>query len=178
MSQSHGTPSPARRTRGPRASTLIAAAAVLALLPVSVLLGREWLALSRRSAALDAELATLSSRDLVLQRASAALAPQKFQVCNKSKDAVSVPWLAAVYHDGKRLRLFDPLRCSGWHGQDMAAGESRVLHFSSTEDESCNWSGSVVLYSMRLVRQTEDAPIAYNVAGPWRGFDRDCFTLE
>jgi hypothetical protein len=175
---SHRPTSPAAPRRGPQVSTLAAAAAVLVLLPLTLVLGREWQSLSRRSAARDGELATLSSRVAVLKLAGEALAPQKFQVCNKSRDALSVPWLAAVYHDGARLRLFDALRCGRWRGEEIAGGESRVLHFSSTEDEGCNWNGSVVFYSMRLVRQSEDAPVAYNVAGPWRGFDRDCFTVE
>jgi hypothetical protein len=175
---SHRKPPPASARRGPQPSTLAAAAAVLVLLPLTAYLGRQWLELSRRSAALEGELATLTSRGVVLKLAGDALSPQKFQVCNKSKDALSVPWLAAVYHDGTRLRLFDPLRCGGWRPQEIAGGESRVLHFSSTEDESCNWNGSTVFYAMRLVRQAEDAPVAYNVAGPWRGFDRDCFTVE
>lgn len=175
---SHAKPAPAAARRGPRLSTILASLAVVALLPLAALLGRQWLELKHRRAALETELATLTSRNAVLQRVAEDLQPQKFQICNKGKDPLGVPWLAAVYQDGHRLRLFDPLRCQGWRGEEIAGGESRVLHFSSTEEESCNWNGSVVFYAMRLVRQSEEAPVAYNVAGPWRNFDRDCFTLE
>lgn len=175
---SHKKPSSAATGCRLPLSTLLTACTVLVLLPLAAYLGREWLVLSHKSTQLDTELAELASRNVVLQRASEDLQASKFQICNKSKDALSVPWLAAVYSDGARLRLFDPLRCQGWRGEEMAAGETRVLHFSSAEDEACNWNGSVVFYAMRVVRQSEDSPVAYNVAGPWRGFERDCFTLE
>ena len=100
-------------------SVVAAAVAVALLLPLTVQLARRWHALSDRRARLETELATLSSRNVVLQRASDALSLSKFQLCNKSRDTLSLPWLAAVYHDGRRLQLFDPLRCQGFRPPEL-----------------------------------------------------------
>jgi hypothetical protein len=170
---------PPHRPARSRLHVSVVATAVLVaiLLPLTVHLARRWHALSDRRARLETELATLSSRNVVLQRASDALSLSKFQLCNKSRDALSLPWLAAVYHDGRRLQLFDPLRCQGFRPPELGGGESRVLNHSSTE-EGCNWNGSVAFYALHLERESEAGSHAYNVAGAWRGFDRDCFTVE
>ncbi len=175
---SHPPRRAAPRARSRLHVSVVAAAVVVALLlPLTVQLARRWHALSGQRARLETELATLSSRNVVLQRASEALSLSKFQLCNKSRDTLNLPWLAAVYHDGKRLQLFDPLRCQGFRPPELGGGESRVLNHSSTE-EGCNWNGSVTFYALHLERQSEEGSHAYNVAGAWRGFDRDCFTVE
>ena len=175
---SHPTRRPALPARSRLHVSVVAAAVlVLLLLPLTVQLARRWYALSGERAHLETELATLSSRNVVLQRASEALSLSKFQVCNKSRDTLSLPWLAAVYHDGKHLQVFDPRRCPGFRPPELGGGESRVLNYSSTE-EGCNWNGSVAFYALHLVRDSEEGSHAYNVAGAWRGFDRDCFTVE
>jgi hypothetical protein len=180
MSKTNSTPrspGPASRARSLHPSTLVAAVVVLLLLPVTWCAGRNWLELSRKQASLETELHTLTAKNAVLERAYDALPLQKFQVCNKSKDSLTIPWMAAVYHDGKQLRVFDSLRCRGWREHDVNAGESKVFNYSSTE-EGCNWNGAVAFYAFHMVRESEEGVHAYNVAGPWRGFDRDCFTVE
>ena len=158
-------------------STIVAGLVCLPLLLLSVHLGRGWNRLSRQEADLETELATLTARNAVLQPASDVLQNQKFQICNKSTDTLTIPWLAVAYQDGKQLRVFDALRCQGWRGQVLNPGQARVFNFSSPE-EGCNWNGSVAFYAFRLVRESDEGVRAYNVSGPWRGFDRDCFTVE
>jgi cell division protein FtsB len=168
---------PTRRRAGLHWTTIVAGLVCLPLLALAVHLGRQWHELSEHESALDAELATLTARNLVLQPASEALQNQKFQVCNKSTDTLTIPWVAAAYHDGKQLRLFDALRCQGWRPVVIGPGGTKVFNFSSTQ-EGCNWNGSVALYAFRLVRDSDEGVRAYNVSGQWRGFDRDCFTVE
>jgi hypothetical protein len=158
-------------------STIVAGLVCLPLLLLTVHLGRGWNRLSRQATELETELATLSARNAVLQPAFDVLQNQKFQICNKSSDTLTIPWLAAAYHDGKQLKIFDALRCQGWHGQVLNPGQAKVFNFSSSE-EGCNWNGSVAFYAFRLVRESDEGVRVYNVSGPWRGFDRDCFTVE
>ncbi len=158
-------------------STIISAIVCVPLLFVSACAGRRWFQLSRQESRLEGELETLTARNAVLQPAFEVMQNQKFQVCNKSTDTLTIPWLAAVYSDGQHLQLFDALRCQGWHAQTIEPGSSRVFNFSSPQ-EGCNWSGAVTFYAFRLVRESDQGVSAYDVSGPWRGFDRDCFTVE
>ena len=158
-------------------STLIAAIVCIPLGVVSVTSGREWYTLSEKSAGLQAEMETLLGRNTVLEKANDILQNHKFQVCNKSTDTLTIPWVSAVYHDGKQLVLFDSSHCPGWRTQFLNKGETRIFTFSSTE-EGCNWSGTVMFYGLHYTRESDEYVKSYNVLGPWRGFDRDCFTVE
>jgi len=179
MSKKHAATNatPGRKRSRLHWSTIVAGLICLPLLLLTIHLGREWHELSGREAGLESELATLTAKNAVLQPASDLLQNQKFQICNKSTDTLTIPWLAAAYHDGRQLRLFDALRCEGWRPVVINPGGSKVFNFSSTQ-EGCNWNGSVALYAFRLVRDSDEGVRAYNVSGPWRGFDRDCFTVE
>jgi hypothetical protein len=48
----------------------------------------------------------------------------------------------------------------------------------SSPQEGCNWNGAVLLYAMHFTREAEDQTSDFKVTGPWRGFDRDCFTVQ
>jgi cell division protein FtsB len=172
----HAEPPPRKRSRL-HWSTVVAGLVCLPLLLLAVHLGRTWHRLSERETALDGELVTLTARNAVLQPAAELLQNQKFQICNKSTDTLTIPWVAASYHDGRQLKLFDALHCQGWRPVVIAPGGSKVFNFSSPQ-EGCNWNGSVALYAFRLVRDSDEGVRAYNVSGAWRGFDRDCFTVE
>jgi hypothetical protein len=158
-------------------STLIAAVVALPLGVLTFNTGREWNVLSDKASGLQTEIETLQSRNAVLEKAYDILQNHKFQICNKSADTLTIPWLSAVYHDGQRFATFDSSRCPAWRPQVLNKGESRIFTFSSTE-EGCNWTGSVMFYSLNYVRESEEATKIYNMVGPWKGFDRDCFTVE
>ncbi|HXB56371.1 MAG TPA: hypothetical protein VN461_16475 [Vicinamibacteria bacterium] len=168
---------PAKKPSSFQWSTIIAAVIALPLAVVAFNSGREWRALSSKATALENEIATLQSRNAVLEKAYDILQNHKFQICNKSADTLTIPWITAVFHDGKQLAIFDSSRCPAWRPQILNKGESHIFTFSS-EEEGCNWTGGVMFYSLNYIRESEEATKIYNMVGPWKGFDRDCFTVE
>lgn len=170
---------PVARSRKPflHWSTIVSALVALPLAVVTAQAARKWHGLSEKSSGLEAELAALSRRNVVLEKANDILQNHKFQVCNKSSDFLTVPWVSAVYHDGRQLKTFDSSRCPGWRAQTLSRGESKTFT-SSSDVEGCNWSGAVMFYAMNFTRESDEYVKPYNVAGPWRGFDKDCFTVE
>ncbi len=171
-------PPPHHKRKGIHWSTIVAAIVCAPLALVCLRTGREWLHLSRHQAEIENEIASLTARNVVLKPASELLQNQKFQVCNKSPDTVTIPWLAAVYQDGRRLKMFDPNHCDGWRAQVIPPGSQKMINFSSP-DEACNWSGSVTFFAMRYSRESSDGLTStIDYAGPWTGFDRDCYTVN
>lgn len=174
-----GIPKPPRPP-GPKkfgTSTWIALAFVFPALALAGYFGQKWNITRAKVAQQNAELQTLLSRNEVLSKVYEVLQNKKFQVCNRSQDILTVQWVAAAYHDGKQLRVFDSSRCSAWKEVALAAGDNRTLTLTSGQ-EGCNWSGTVVYFAMRYTRESEDVIRPYNFVGHWAGFDRDCFTLE
>lgn len=169
-------PAPAPRRRFP-VSTVV----TLALLPLVGLLSytlfQKWNATRLALAGQSAELETLGARNAVLGRAYDVLQNRRFQICNKSPYPLHVSWVSAAYSDGRHLRHFDSERCPGWQAQEIAAGENKNLLLSSTE-EGCNWNGNVIYYAMRFSKETDEASLPFSVAGHYRGYDRDCFTVQ
>ena len=167
---------PARRRRFP-VSTLV----TLVLVPLVGLLSfnlfRRWNATRIGLKELNAELQTLTARNAVLAPAYDVLQNRRFQVCNKSPHPLNVAWVSAAYSDGRQLKTFDSARCRGWRDQEVAAGENKSLLLSSTE-EGCNWNGNVIYYAIRFSKETEDSSLPYSMVGLYRGFDRDCFTVQ
>ncbi len=173
------TPKPPRPA-GPKrfgTSTWIALALLLPALAVAGYFGQKWNTTRLKTAKQEAEFQTLQSRNAVLSKVFEVLQNKKFQVCNRSQDTLNVQWVTAVYHDGKRLKVFDSSRCSAWQEVTLAAGDNRVLTLTSGQ-EGCNWSGAVVYFAMRFTRESEEIIRPYNYVGHWAGFDRDCFTQE
>ena len=154
---------------------------VLALLPpvamLATVLFRKWNTTRRALQSQQQELQTLTARNAILSKAYDVLQNRKFQICNKSPDPLNVVWISAAYSDGQHLKLFDSGRCRGWQDLDIAAGENKNLLLSSTE-EGCNWNGNVIYYAMRFSKETPEASLPFSVAGLYRGFDRDCFTVQ
>lgn len=167
---------PASRRRFPM-STLI----TLALLPLvgllTLTLFRKWNATRQQLQAGQAELHTLTTRNAVLAPAFDVLQNRKFQICNKSPHPLNVSWVAAAFNDGRQLKVFDSARCGAWRDQEVAAGENKNLLLSST-DEGCNWNGNVIYYAIRFSKETEETSLPYSMVGLYRGFDRDCFTVQ
>jgi len=169
---------PPRKRRGIRWSTIIAAVVCMPLAWLCVRTGREWWHVSQHQSEIETEIASLTARNAVLKPASELLQNQKFQVCNKTADPVTIHWLAAVYQDGRRLKLFDPNRCEGWRPQVIPPGAQKMVNFSSPDD-ACNWSGSVTFFAMRYSRESSDGLTStIDFAGPWANFDRDCYTVN
>lgn len=178
MSKS-ATPKPPRPA-GPKkfgTSTWIAAAFLIPALAAAGYFGQKWNITRIKVAKQEAEVQALLSRNAVLSSVYAVLQNKKFQVCNKSQDTLKVQWVAAAYHDGQRLKVFDSSRCSAWQEVALASGDNRVLTLTSGQ-EGCNWGGAVVYFAMRFTRESEEIIRPYNFVGHWAGFDRDCFTLE
>jgi hypothetical protein len=166
--------------RTPRRKFPVSTVLALVLLPLVGLLTytlfNKWNATRLALAAQRQELETLTARNAVLARAYDVLQNRKFQVCNKSPYPLNVAWVSAAYSDGRHLRHFDSARCPGWQEQEIAAGENKNLLLSSTE-EGCNWNGNVIYFAMRFSKETDEASLPFSVAGIYRGFDRDCFTV-
>ena len=165
----------------PRGRFPLSTVVALAVLPVAALLTlflfRTWNATRLDLARQQQELQRLASRNAVLAQAYEVVQNRKFQICNKSPYPLAVAWVSAAYSDGQELKLFDSSRCPAWQGQDVAAGENKNLLLSSTE-EGCNWNGDVIYYAMRFSKETDEAALPFSVAGLYRGFDRDCFTVQ
>ncbi len=169
---------PHHKRRGIHWTTIVAAIVCVPVTLLCVKTGREWLRLTHHQSEIENEIASLTGRNAVLRPASELLQNQKFQVCNKTTDTITIPWLAAAYSDGRRLKLFDPNRCEGWRPQVIPPGGQKMINFSSP-DETCNWSGSVTFFAMRYSRESSDGLTStIDYAGPWSGFDRDCYTVN
>lgn len=171
-----------RKPSAPRRAFPIAVVvSLLVALPLLVFatrLGLRWRASSVRLVELERETAAVVARAAVLKRAAETLRTYDFQVCNRSGDVLTLPWVAAVHHDGQSLRLFDSSRCQGFRSPPVHAGESRALLFSSTQ-EGCNWGGQVLFYAMNAVRESDAGSASYNLIGPWgRDFDPKCFNVR
>ncbi len=169
-------PSPTRRKRF-SASTWIAAGFLLPALGAAGYFGRNWNATRLKLAQGEAEYQALLSRNAVLSKVYDVLQNKKLQVCNKSQDTLKVQWVSAVYHDGKKLRVFDSSRCGAWQEVTLASGDNRVLTLTSAQ-EGCNWNGAVVYFAMRFSRESEEVIRHYNYVAHYSGFDRDCYTQE
>ncbi|HXY41823.1 MAG TPA: hypothetical protein VEQ10_19265 [Vicinamibacteria bacterium] len=171
-------PHPHHKRKGIHWSTIVAAIVCVPLALLCLRTGREWLRLSRHQAEIENEISSLTARNAVLKPASELLQNQKFQVCNKTTDPVTILWLAAAYSDGRRLKLFDPNRCESWRPLVIPPGGQKMVNFSSP-DETCNWSGSVTFFAMRYSRESADGLTStVDFAGAWTGFDRDCYTVN
>src|SRR5262245_1905847 len=72
------------------------------LVPVGVLTfncGRSWNVISTQKSKLDAEVASLMSRNAQLAPFYEVLQNRKYQICNRSPDVVKIKWIAATYNE-------------------------------------------------------------------------------
>lgn len=178
------TPSDAPKKKGKPMVTTGTWIALGALIPVSVLfwnMARSWYALKNEVAGQQAQVNATIARNGTLEPIYDVLQNRRFQICNRTAYQIKVPWLAAAYHDGKQVKLFESARCREWQELVIPAGDNKIVTLSSGQ-EGCNWNGSVMYYAMRLYRQVEDEDKVverpYDYMDMYRGFDRDCFTLQ
>lgn len=140
---------------------------------------RKWAAGREKDAALDTEMDALRKRNAELETVYDAVQLKSYQICNKSADLITVLWLAAAFHDGKTVRVFDSDRCQDWKPLYVEPGGNKNVLLRSSQP-GCNWDGKVMYYAMRYTAEQEeqDKYQLINVAGPYQGFDRDCFTIN
>lgn len=153
--------------------------AAVVLVPVCVMtfnLYRSWSELRGRLAAWDADFAALSTRNGELEKVFANLQNKPFQVCNRTADPVTVQSLVSVYHDGKAIKIFDSGKCADWRPQLLAPGDAKL--FTLNSQDPCNWNGDVVYYAMTYTRESEEALSTISFAGHFKGYERDCHTIQ
>jgi hypothetical protein len=125
------------------------------------------------------KLAEIKARNAVMKVIYDNTQLRKFYVSNKTSDTVTVQWLAAAYHDGKKVLIFDSDQCKDFKQIVLeAGGESAVLLRSS--QPGCNWDGSVFYYAMRYTQEneTEENYRIFNMIGPYQGFERDTYNFR
>lgn len=156
--------------------TWIAAAVLVPVCVMTFNLYRNWSALRAKVTSWDSDFAALNQRNAELEKVFSNLQNKKFQVCNRTADVVTVQALAAAYHDGRTIRLFDSAKCPDWRPQVLASGDARM--FTLNSQEPCNWGGDVVYYAMTYTRESDEALSTINFAGHFKGYDRDCHTIQ
>jgi hypothetical protein len=121
-----------------------------------------------------------------VRASNAGLAPiydnvqlKKFQACNKTADQITINWVAAAYHDGQKVHIFNSDQCQDFKPPVMAPGDDKSILLRSSQP-GCNWDGSVFYYAMRYTQENEESEKYQinNMVGPYQGFDRDCYTFR
>jgi hypothetical protein len=176
MSDSTAKPKKSKGFLGLTWGTWVAAAVLVPVCVMTFNLYRSWTVLRTSLRAWDAEFATLNQRNGELEKVFSNLQNKKFQVCNRTADVVTVQTLAAVYHDGKTIKVFDSGMCADWRPQVLVSGDARM--FTLNSQDPCNWNGDVVYYAMTYTRESEEALSTINFAGHFKGYERDCHTIQ
>lgn len=154
--------------------------AIALLIPVCVMtfnLYRAWSALNGKRSALQEEHQKRLVRNAALSKVFDNLQNKPFQVCNKTADTVTVNWLSVAYQNGKDIKFFDSALCRDYKPAVLVGGDARFLTLNSDQD-GCNWDGSVVYYAMQYTRESEDAVNTINFVGHFKGYDRDCHNIQ
>jgi hypothetical protein len=176
MSESAAVKKKSKRFLGLTWGTLIAIAVLVPVCVMTFNLYRSWSTLRGQISTWDSEFAALNQRNGELEKVFANLQNKKFQVCNRTTDVVTVKNLAAVYHDGKVVKIFDSEKCADWRPQVLVSGDARM--FTLNSQDPCNWTGDVVYYAMTYTRESEEALSTINFVGHFKGYDRDCHTIQ
>lgn len=156
--------------------TWIAAAVLVPVCVMTFNLYRSWSELSAKNSSWDTEFAALNARNAVLEKVYSNLQNKAFQVCNRTPDPVTVTWLTVAYQNGQGIQTFDSAACPDWRNQVLAPGDARM--FTLNSQAACNWTGSVVYYAMTYTRESEEALNTINFVGHFKGYDRDCHTIQ
>jgi hypothetical protein len=176
MSDSSAKPKKSKGFLGLTWGTWVAAAILVPVCVMTFNLYRSWSALRGTLSAWDRDFATLNQRNGELEKVFSNLQNKKFQVCNRTADVVTVQTLAAVYHDGKTIKLFDSGMCADWRPQVLVSGDARM--FTLNSQDPCNWNGDVVYYAMTYTRESDEALSTINFVGHFTGYERDCHTIQ
>lgn len=104
---------------------------------------------------------------------------RKFEACNKTADQITINWVAAAYHDGQKVHIFNSDQCQDFKPIVLAAGDNKSVLLRSSQP-GCNWDGSVFYYAMKYTQENEEEAKyrINNMVGPYQGFDRDCYTFR
>ena len=175
MSASAAKPKNSKGFLGLTWGTWVAGAVLVPVCVMTFNLYRSWSELRGKLGSWNADFAALNQRNAELEKVFANLQNKKFQVCNRTADVVTVQHLAAVYHDGKAIKLFDSEKCADWRSQVLVSGDARVFTLSS--DGACNWNGDVVYYAMTYTRESEEQLSTTHFVGHFKGYDRDCHNI-
>jgi hypothetical protein len=138
---------------------------------------KKWSGIRAEVARINADRATLLSRNTELAKVYDNVAQKKYQICNKSADIATINWVAAAYHDGKTIKIFDSDQCQDFKPIVMQPGDDKSVLLRSSQP-GCNWDGSVFYYAMRYTLESEERTNSFNVVGPYQGFDRDCYNVQ
>jgi hypothetical protein len=140
---------------------------------------RKWAGIKQAIVTRDTELAKVRASNAALSVVYENVQLKKFQACNKTADQITINWVAAAYHDGKKVQIFNSDLCQDFKPPVMAAGDDKSVLLRSSQP-GCNWDGSVFYYAMRYTQENEGSE-KYQVnhmVGPYQGFDRDCYTFR
>lgn len=177
MSASAAQPKKSKGFLGLTWGTWVAGAILVPVCVMTFNLYRSWSTLRATLQTWDRDFAALSQRNGELEKVYANLQNKKFQVCNRTTaDVVTVQTLAAVYHDGKSLKMFDSTKCADWRPQVLVSGDARLLTLNS--QDPCNWTGDIVYYAMTYTKESEEALSTINFVGHFKGYERDCHTIQ
>ena len=128
-------------------------------------------------AKIDSGLATLRQSNAELSKVFESVALKKYQICNKSADVVTINWVAAAYHDGRTVKIFDSDQCQDFKPLVLNPGDDKSVLLRSSQP-GCNWDGSVFYYAMKYSAESEEKFNIFNVVGPYQGFERDCYNVQ
>jgi hypothetical protein len=176
MSDSAAKPKKSKGFLGLTWGTWVAAAILVPVCVMTFNLYRSWGELRRKLGSWNADFVTLNQRNAELEKVFANLQNKKFQVCNRTEDVATVLSLAAVYHDGRVVKVFDSTQCADWRPQVLAPGDARM--FTLNSQEPCNWTGDVVYYAMTYTRESNEEVSTIDFVGHFKGYDRDCHTIQ
>jgi hypothetical protein len=101
----------------------------------------------------------------------------KYQICNRTADTVTVTWLAAAYSEADQIKMFESSRCRDWKPVVLAQGENRFVTVSSAQ-EGCNWNGNVMYFAIAYTRESAEQTTYFEDVEMFRGFDRQCHNIQ
>jgi len=138
---------------------------------------KKWSNFRTAAAKVDSGLAAVRKSNAELSQVYETVALKKYQICNKSADVVTIMWVAAAYHDGKTVKIFDSDQCQDFKPIVMQPGDDTSVLLRSSQP-GCNWDASVFYYPMKSSSESEEKFNIFNVVGPYQGFDRDCYNVQ
>ena len=140
---------------------------------------RKWAGIKQAIVNRDSDLAKLRASNDALSVVYDNVQLKKFQACNKTADQITINWVAAAYHDGQKVHMFNSEQCLDFKPFVLAPGDDKSVLLRSSQP-GCNWDGSVFYYAMRYTQENDESEKYQinNMVGPYQGFDRDCYTFR
>ncbi|HEX6737762.1 MAG TPA: hypothetical protein VF310_05815 [Vicinamibacteria bacterium] len=101
----------------------------------------------------------------------------KYQICNRTADTITVNWLAAAYTEGDQIKMFDSAHCKDWKPVVLPIGENKFINLSSAQ-EGCNWNGNVMYFAIAYTRESTENTTYFEDVEMFRGFERQCYNIQ